>query len=334
MTDTGTTAPDPGPAPSTDPTTTTDPGTPAGASDATIADLADTIAGTDTPTGPDNRPTDGAVLRYGKITAVGTGANAGKAQTDTTGSYWNAVDNSYLPQVGDLVYLFQQGPISHIGGRLGGAPSGPPVGVIHPFAGATAPTGWLVCDGAAVSRTTYAQLFAVCGTTYGSGDGSTTFNLPNTVDRVLVGSGTKFIRGEVGGSETFTLTTSQMPAHTHGSGGGHSHTGLSHDHAGSSMPAHDHPGSSHSHSLSNAGGTITVANTSGTTSVATGAAGTTGSTTVNVAAASAGTPNIAAASAGTNSTDPGPTASAGSGSSVNNMPPYISIGVCIIRALP
>lgn len=63
-----------------------------------------------------------------------------------------------------------------------------PVGCVIPFAGAAAPTGWLLCQGQAVSRTTYAQLFSVIGTTYGSGDGSTTFNLPDMRGRVAVGS--------------------------------------------------------------------------------------------------------------------------------------------------
>lgn len=54
-----------------------------------------------------------------------------------------------------------------------------PTGVILPFAGNTAPSGWLACDGSAVSRTTYASLFTTIGTTYGTGDGSTTFNLPD-----------------------------------------------------------------------------------------------------------------------------------------------------------
>lgn len=53
-------------------------------------------------------------------------------------------------------------------------------GTVLPFAGSAAPTGWLLCDGATVSRTTYAHLFSVIGTTYGAGDGSTTFNLPDT----------------------------------------------------------------------------------------------------------------------------------------------------------
>lgn len=64
-----------------------------------------------------------------------------------------------------------------------------PPGMIAPYAGAAAPTGWLLCDGSAVSRSTYAALFAVVGTTYGYGDGSTTFNVPNTAGTFIRGSG-------------------------------------------------------------------------------------------------------------------------------------------------
>lgn len=59
------------------------------------------------------------------------------------------------------------------------SPSLVPAGTILPFGGSKAPTGYLLCDGAAVSRTTYSALFTVIGITYGAGDGSTTFNLPN-----------------------------------------------------------------------------------------------------------------------------------------------------------
>ena len=65
-----------------------------------------------------------------------------------------------------------------------------PIGSYIQFAGSQAPVGFLVCNGGAVSRTTYSELFAVIGTTYGSGDGSTTFNLPNLTDRFLQGSST------------------------------------------------------------------------------------------------------------------------------------------------
>lgn len=93
-----------------------------------------------------------------------------------------------------------------------------PPGVVVPYAGASAPTDWLLCDGSAVSRATYATLFGIISTTYGVGDGSTTFNLPDLQGNVAVGkdSGTFSALGDTGGAETHTLSESEMPAHTHG----------------------------------------------------------------------------------------------------------------------
>lgn len=81
---------------------------------------------------------------------------------------------------------------STAGGHLIGnsAGSGVPVGTIIPFAGNSVPQGYLLCDGSAISRTTYASLFAVIGTIYGAGDGSTTFNLPNFTTGASIISGT------------------------------------------------------------------------------------------------------------------------------------------------
>lgn len=65
-----------------------------------------------------------------------------------------------------------------------------PTGCVQAFAGTTTPQGWLLCDGSAISRTDYADLYAVIGDTYGNGDGSTTFNLPNLIDKFVEGSAT------------------------------------------------------------------------------------------------------------------------------------------------
>lgn len=118
-------------------------------------------------------------------------------------------------------------------GLSSGFLNGGPIGAIIIWPTVSAPTDHLLCDGSAVSRTTYADLFAVLGTAYGSGDGSTTFNLPNLKGKVVVGydsTNTNFDAiGETGGEETHTLTTNEMPAHTHrtpaGQNGGGSNTG-------------------------------------------------------------------------------------------------------------
>jgi len=78
-----------------------------------------------------------------------------------------------------------------------------PVGAILDFAGPNAPPGWLICDGRAISRTTYSQLFAVIGTVWGAGDGATTFKLPSTSGRSTIGPGT--VIDEIGTSWNFTV---------------------------------------------------------------------------------------------------------------------------------
>lgn len=106
---------------------------------------------------------------------------------------------------------------------------GVPIGVFVPYAGTSAPSRWLFCYGQAISRTTYAALFAAIGTSFGSGDGSTTFNVPDLRGRVVAGKDnmggssadrlTSPLDGDVlaaaGGSQSHTLSTSEIPAHTH-----------------------------------------------------------------------------------------------------------------------
>lgn len=94
-----------------------------------------------------------------------------------------------------------------------------PIGGIIAFASDTIPNGWLLCDGRAVSRTEYSELFKAIGTKHGSGNGSTTFNLPNPKGRTLVGkdsTDTDFNElGKTGGEKTHTLTVDEMPSHKH-----------------------------------------------------------------------------------------------------------------------
>jgi microcystin-dependent protein len=131
-----------------------------------------------------------------------------------------------------------------------------PVGSITMWSGASAPEKWLLCDGTQVSRVTYKSLFDICGTTYGIGDGSTTFNLPDMRQKFPLGkaaSGTGNTLGATGGDID----------HTHG-GGAHTHsfsysattsTDGSHSHSGSisSAGAHTHATGSHKHAISSAG---------------------------------------------------------------------------------
>lgn len=90
-----------------------------------------------------------------------------------------------------------------------------PIGAMLQWGSTTAPSGWFLCDGTAVSRSTYVNLFSVLGTTYGVGNGSTTFNLPDTRTRAIRGAGTSYSLGATGGVDTATLTATNLPNHSH-----------------------------------------------------------------------------------------------------------------------
>lgn len=165
--------------------------------------------------------------------------------------------------------------------------TGTPVGTVVDFAGSNAPETWLLCFGQAVSRSEYPLLFSVIGTTYGAGNGSTTFNVPDYRGRVIAGKdnmgGTNANRlgtfsgftsssniGESGGLEVVTLSLAQIPSHDHGgitsTNGDHTHPVLALS-SGTSPAISANPGTgfspanvstsssgSHNHSIPSAGG--------------------------------------------------------------------------------
>ena len=122
------------------------------------------------------------------------------------------------PTPGDLAYMEDSGDVLVY--HSGTWQPFLPTGAVIPFAGTSAPAGWLFCHGQAVSRTTYARLFAVIGTTYGAGNGSTTFNLPDLRQRFPLGkaaSGTGSTLGETGGAinHTHGMAHTHPMSHTH-----------------------------------------------------------------------------------------------------------------------
>lgn len=160
--------------------------------------------------------------QFGRILAVAAGAN-----------FLRSVQTR-LPDGNGNVSLTASDIIALIGQLL------VPTGTVQAYAGAVAPTGWLICAGQAVSRIDYADLFAIIGVSFGSGNGTTTFNLPDLRGRVPAGldnmGGAAATRlasattiGWAGGAASHVLTTTEMPNHTHGgrtdNHGGHSHGG-------------------------------------------------------------------------------------------------------------
>lgn len=104
--------------------------------------------------------------------------------------------------------------------RSGGSSGGQvvPTGMIMDWAGpvSTVPSGWLVCDGSTVSRAAYDALFSAIGTTWGAGDGATTFRLPDFRNRYRKGTSGSPAVGTYSGSSSFTIAVNQIPQHAHG----------------------------------------------------------------------------------------------------------------------
>jgi len=203
-------------------------------------------------------------------------------------AYNNATSQWEYVAVGGQGATGPQGPQGPQGDP---GPSGLPTGAISQFAGSTAPTGYLLCEGQSVSTTTYSALFDVIGYTYGGSGAS--FNIPNLQNKIPVGKGadTEFnALGLSGGSKTNTLTTANMAAHTHSGTTAaetqeHTHSGSTgtvsadHSHSGTTNDInqnHTHSGPSHNHSVTAVLGTFNGNRASGSTgtSQATGAAAT------------------------------------------------------------
>lgn len=135
------------------------------------------------------------------------------------------------PYTGQLIFETDTFTLKFWNGSAWQGAVSAPSGTINTFAGTTTPSGWLLCYGQAISRATYADLYAAIGTTYGTGDGSTTFNIPDLRGRVPAGldnmGGSAASRltstvlsasntlGATGGTQTHTMSTSEMPSHTH-----------------------------------------------------------------------------------------------------------------------
>jgi len=201
-----------------------------------------------------------------------------------------------------------------------------PTGAIMAFAGSAAPTGWLLCFGQAVSRSTFADLFAVIGTTYGAGDGATTFNVPDLRGRVVAGKDD--MGGTAAGRLTFgvgtalggTIGNEQLAAHTHTgtvsiSDPGHNHSQAAHSHGVTD------PGHAHSYNLE---GSVPTGNDvippGGSTGSPAGGPGTTISSVTGIGVQAAAATNIAAATGITATTT---IASSGSGNAGNVQPTMI-----------
>ena len=201
-----------------------------------------------------------------------------------------------------------------------------PAGAMLHYAGSAAPSGWLICDGSAVSRATYPQLFANIGTTFGAGDGSTTFNLPDTRGKIPVGkhtSGTFVTLGASGGEENHVLVTAEMPSHTH-TGPSHTHTIPNHTHT-LSDPGHTHSGMGNTNQSAGNGQGYAAGAFYTNQVMVSAVSHSTSTQTTGISVASSGGGGATSAS-GT-----GATGAAGSGSAHNNMPPYMVLNH-IIRA--
>jgi microcystin-dependent protein len=170
-----------------------------------------------------------------------------------------------------------QGPAGPAGPQgIQGVTGVAPTGAIFMWGAATPPGGYLLCDGTAVSRSAYAALFSIISTTYGAGDGSSTFNLPNFQGRFALGAqGTTYPMASTGGEASHVLSWNEMAVHNHAASqadhyhnipasGNHAHSATMPDHQHALPPfAHTHSDSGHNHSISTIVGGAPIASGTG-----------------------------------------------------------------------
>ena len=195
-------------------------------------------------------------------------------------------------------------------------------GSIYMFAGSTAPAGFLMCDGSAVSRTSYSVLFALIGTTYGVGDGNTTFNLPDLSGRVPIGVSSTHAIGTTGGEEEHVLLEAELPTHdhtvpAHGHANNITATTPEFTHTVSTQPAFNYNRPNATGKGGAAGG---VAGYSGTSSA------TAGRTNASVAAHAASACTMSGGVTDCNAFD---TEGTGDGGAHGNMQPYVTVNFII-----
>ena len=264
---------------------------------------------------------DAVVMRVATVAAVElTGSR--RVQLDIAATTWvNRVQDCQLG-VGDRVSVLQSGAVMLVIGRLTGTDAFIPVGGILPFGGTVAPTNYLMCQGQSLSRTTYATLYAVIGTVYGAVDGSH-FNLPDLRNRLPMGSGGSYGLGTTG-SGSVTLSSGNLPGHTHSFSAGTDNQG-SHGHSASGSAD---SGGGHSHSGDGGAGSRSDLLASGGSNAATPGAGSTSfdgshghSVSVSVGSGGGHTHSVS-----------GTTGSTGSGSAFTTTGPYQAVNY-IIRAL-
>lgn len=194
-----------------------------------------------------------------------------------------------------------------------------PLGALAPYVGSTSPasSSWKLADGSELSRDTYSDLFAVIGTTYGAGNGVTTFNLPDLRGRMVMGANTTYERGETGGAATVTLTESNLPAHTHSMT--HTHS-INHNHPATTTGS----SGAHQHDIP-----VFDKDWDGNPYHVGGSKDGTLGTTVNNATHQAGshthTVNLPAYTGTSGASSQSNTGSTGGGNAFNNLPPYLSL---------